>query len=128
MSDMSENGDQQIPPLKTNKEIVDAIKDGKLGPVVRLDNISEAEKNRIAKVMAEEELDHLQDEVFSGKYKHALLLNLSELAEKFERMAFVDKDKTQEMHMHMQRAHSLRVVASLIRQLEIKPKQPLSAN
>ena len=124
---MSENGDQQIPPLKTNKEIVDAIKDGKLGPVVRLDNISEAEKNRIAKVMAEEELEQLCDQVFSGKHKEALLLNLVQLAENFERMGKV-ATTPQAMHTDMQRGHAFRVVASVIKQLEIKPKQPLSAN
>lgn len=122
---MTEPPSDSTPPLNSNEQILDAIKSGELGNVVDLRpeaQIPEIEKQRMAKMQAEQELTDAKKMVFSGLLKEALIHNFLEIAESMEKQAVHGAYKQtmalQVVHSNMEAARRLRWVAEFVGRLK----------
>lgn len=118
------NNGEQSPP--SNKEILSRIKFGELGPVELrcADDATEAEKLRVARANAENELAMTRAMVAQGVPLRAVCLNLTTAAQEMERVGCDHDTEIRERHVMMDQARCLRIAVNFMMSKEPKPEQP----
>lgn len=122
------NGEQT--PLPSNKEIVDRIKSGELGPVQFkcADDAPEAEKLRVARANAEQEVAAMRAMVAQGVALQAVVMNLATAAEGMEKMGCDPDVELKTRHQMMDQARCLRITVNYMIQHAPSPRPEPSKN